>query len=57
MRNFTIINMRGFREFCKRGSKFDHVFFYSFLFLVDEGIEDSNTAINGPSSTRKGIAI
>ena len=25
----------------------------TFFFLVDEGIEDPNTAINGPSSTRK----
>ena len=36
MSDFTIINMHGSREFCKRGSKFDHFFFLSF-FLVDEG--------------------
>ena len=35
--------MRGSRKFCQRGSKYD--------FLVDgAGIEDPNTAINGPSS-------
>ena len=42
--------MRGSRKFCQRGSKFDKVFFF---FLVDEGIEDSNNAINGPSSARQ----
>ena len=33
--------MRGSREYCKRGSIIDHIFF-----LVEE-IEDPNTAING----------
>ena len=32
--------MRGSRKFCQRGSKFDNIF------LVDEGKEDPNTAIN-----------
>ena len=32
------------RKFCQRGSKFD-----KFFFLVDEGIEDPNITINGPS--------
>ena len=40
--------MRGSRKFCQNGSKFDIVFF-----LVDEAIEDPNTAINGPSSARQ----
>ena len=43
--------MRGPRKFCQRGSKFDS------LFLVDEGMEDPNTAINGPSSARQRNAI
>ena len=43
--------MRGSRKLCQRGSKFDNVF------LVDAGIEDPNTAINGPSSARKRNAI
>ena len=38
--------------FSQRGSKFYNVFF-----LVDEGIEDPNSAINGPSSPRKRNAI
>ena len=40
----------GSRKFCQRGSKFDNVFFFFFFFLfVDGGIEDLNTALNGPS--------
>ena len=42
-----IFSMRGSVKFSQRGSKFDNVFF-----LVDEGIEDPNTAINGPTSSR-----
>ena len=34
-----------------RGSKFDNVF------LVDEGIEDPNVTINGPSLARQRNAI
>ena len=44
--------MRGSRKFCIRGSKFEKVFF-----LVDSGIEDPNTAINGSSSARQRNAI
>ena len=33
--------------FCQRGSNFDNVF------LVDEGREDPNTTISGPSSARQ----
>ena len=40
--------MRRSRTFCQRGSRF---------FLVDEGIEDPNTTINGPSSARQRNAI
>ena len=42
--------MRGSRKFCQRGSKFD-------FFLVDVGIKDQNTALNGPSSARQRNAI
>ena len=38
--------MRGSRKFFQRGSNFDYVFF----FLVDDGREDPNTTISGPSS-------
>ena len=31
--------------------------FFFFLFLVDDGIDDPNTAINGPSSARQRNAI
>ena len=40
------------RKFCQRGSKFDYVEFDN-VFLVDEGIEDPNITINGPSSARQ----
>ena len=43
--------MPGSRKFCQRGSKFDN------LFLVDEGIEDPHTAINGSSLASQGNAI
>ena len=43
--------MRGSREFCQRGSKFDIVF------LVNKGIENPNITINGPSSARQRNAI
>ena len=35
--------MRGSRKFCQRGSSFDNVFF------VEEGREDPNTTLSGPS--------
>ena len=40
--------MQGSRKFCQRGSKFDNVFFF-----LDEGIEDPNITINGPSSAKR----
>ena len=43
--------MRGSRKFFQRGFKFDN------FLLVDKGIEDPNTAINGPSSARLRNAI
>ena len=43
--------VRGSRKFCQSGSKFDN-YIYIFFF-VDEGIEDPNTAINGPLSARQ----
>ena len=51
------LGMRGSRKFCQRGSKFDNIFLLFLFFLVDEGIEDPNTAINGPSSARQRNAI
>ena len=44
--------MRGSRKFCQSGSNFDNVFF-----LVDEGREDPNTTISGPSLARQRNAI
>ena len=52
---FVIVNMRGSRKFCQWGSKFDNVFLV--FFLVDEGIEDPNVTISGPSSARQQNAI
>ena len=49
-----VMGMYGYKKFCQRGSKFDNVFC---VFLVDEGIEDRNTAINGPSSAHQRNAI
>ena len=39
------------QKVCQSGSKLDNVF------LVDDVIEDPNTAINGPSSARQQKAI
>ena len=53
------VNMRGSRNFFQRGSNFDEFFFFFFFFffcfvsLVDEGREDHNTTICGPSSVRQ----
>ena len=49
-RNIPLVPMRGSSKFCQRGSKFD-------IFLVDEGIEDPKTTINGRSSARQRNAI
>ena len=51
-----ILAMRGSRKFCQMGSK-KRLRFFFFFFLVDEGIEDPNTIINGPSSARQRNAI
>ena len=40
--------MRGSRTFCQMESNFDNVFI-----LVDEGREDQNRTISGPSSVRQ----
>ena len=45
-----LLYMRGSRKFFQRGSKFNNIFFI--FFSVHKEIEDPNTAINGPSSTR-----
>ena len=46
------MHMRGSRKFCQRESNLDNVFF-----LVDEGWEDPNTTVSGPSSARQRYAI
>ena len=43
--------MRGSRKFYQRGSNFDNIF------LVDEGREDPNRLISGPSSARRRNAV
>ena len=43
--------------FCQRGSDFDNVFFVVVFFLVNEGRDDPNTTISGPTSTRQQNAI
>ena len=48
--------MRGSKRFCQRGSKFDF-FSLFFIFSNDEGREDQNTTINGPSWARQRNAI
>ena len=40
--------MHGYRKFCQRGSNSHNAYFV--CFLVDEGREDPNTTIGGPSS-------
>ena len=52
----ALLFMRGSRKFCQRGSKFDD-FFLLLLSLFDEGIEDPNNTINGPSSARQRNSI
>ena len=48
----TMVFMHGSRNvFFQSGSNFDYVFF------VDLGVEDPNTVISGPSSTRQRNAI
>ena len=52
--------MSGSRKFCQRGSSFDVFFFFvceCVFFSVDEGREDLNTTISGPSSARQRNAI
>ena len=41
--------MRRSRQFYQKGSKFDNIHLIICLYLVDEGIEDPNIIINGPS--------
>ena len=50
------LRMRGSRKFCQRGPTLT---FYSFIFyfFFDEGREDSNTTISGPSTARQRNAI
>ena len=42
-------SMCGSRKLCQRGSKSG---FFCLVFLVDAGIDDPNTGVNGPSSAR-----
>ena len=46
-RNLSQDTMRRSRMFCQRESKCDN------LLLVDDGIEDPNTTLNGPSSAHE----
>ena len=48
--------MRGSRKFCQRGSNIDNGF-CCFFFLVDEGRDDPNIIISGPSSASQRNAI
>ena len=41
--------MCGSRKLCQKGSKFEKLI----TFFFDEGIEDPNTTINGPSLARQ----
>ena len=45
---YQTVHMPRSRKFFQRGSKFDNVFF-----LVDKGMEDTTTTINGPSLDRQ----
>ena len=47
--------MRGSRKFCQRGPNL--ITFFFFFFFFGDGIEDPNTALNGPSSARQRNAI
>ena len=47
--------MRGSRKINRGGSNFDNVFLL--FFLIDEGREDPNTTISGPSFARQRNAI
>ena len=59
--------MRGSRKFCQSGVQIEKVMllffflsfyvFYSLFILVDEGAQDPNTTLNGPSSARQQPAI
>ena len=55
-------NMHRSRKFCQSGSNFE-VFFFKFcfcfvvVFFVDEGREDPNATISGPSSALQQNAI
>ena len=50
--NRTSFPMRGSRKFFQRGSNFDYVFFF-----VDDGRDNPNTNISGPSSAQQRNAI
>ena len=50
-------HIRGSRNFCKRRSKFEFVFFWLVFFLVDGGIEDPNTALIGPTLNAGIVAL
>ena len=45
--------MRGSRTLCQMGSIFEFIIFFS----IDEGREDQNTTISGPSSARQRNAV
>ena len=47
--SLTVHFMPGSRKFCQRGTNFD---VFGCFFLVDEGWENPNSTISGPSSVR-----
>ena len=49
----SISVMRGSRKFCQRGPNLISFLSYFFSFLVDEGIEDPNSTINGSPSAQQ----
>ena len=51
-----IVHVR-IQKVLSEGSKFDNVSFLFYFFLIDDGIEDPNTTINGPPSARQRNAI
>ena len=53
----TFIVISGSCKFSRRRSKFDNDFLIFFVLLIDEGIWEPNTTINGPSSARQRNSI
>ena len=54
MFNYSRLTCADLESFVRDGQ---NLITFFFLFLVDKGIEDPNTALNGPSSARQRNAI